>query len=159
VVDADQHANPLDPTPQAMVADNDNAVGQIIQGLSHSPFWKNTVVLLTQDDTQSTGDHLDVARTFLLAAGGLVRRPGPRHQVADQYTSFSSVTRTVEILFELPPMTLYDATGVPLDEVMGNRTPAHAPTYTAVTPSVPFLGAASGGVARAGQVSRGHSKP
>lgn len=148
VVDFDQATNPMDPSPAAMVADNDNAVGKIIQGLSHSPFWKNTVVFLTEDDTQATGDHIDVARTFLLGAGGLVRRLGPKHQVADQHTSFSSVSRTVEILFGLPPMTLYDATGAPLDQVMGNHVPSGAPAYTAVTPSVPFL-VGSGSAARA----------
>jgi DNA-binding beta-propeller fold protein YncE len=139
-VDFDQNLNPLDPTPQAMVADNDNAVGQIVQGLSHSPFWKNTLVLLTEDDTQATGDHVDVARTFLLAAGGLVRLLGPQHQVSDQHGSFSSVLRTTEVLLGLPPLTLYDATAVPLAEVVGDAIPAQAPAYAAVRPLAPFLG-------------------
>ena len=140
LVDFDPNTNPLDPTPQSMVADNDNAVGQIIQGLSHSPFWKNTVVFLTEDDTQATGDHVDVARTFLLASGGLVRRLGPQRQVADQRSSFSSVLRTTEILLGLPPLTLYDATAVPLAQVIGNDVPQQAPVYTAVRPLTPFLG-------------------
>jgi DNA-binding beta-propeller fold protein YncE len=139
LVDFDQNTNPLDPTPTAMVADNDNAVGKIIAGLSHSPFWKNTVVLLTQDDTQASGDHIDVARTFLLAAGGLVRDLGPHHAVADQHTSFSSAMRTVELLLGLPPLTLYDATAPPLEQVIGNRIPGKAPTYTATRPLAPFL--------------------
>ena len=139
LVDFDQNTNPLDPTPTAMVADNDNAVGRIIDGLSHSPFWKNTVVLLTQDDTQASGDHIDVARTFLLAAGGLVRDLGPNHEVADQHTSFSSVMRTVELLLRLPPLTLYDATAPPLEQVIGDQIPERAPTYTATRPLTPFL--------------------
>ena len=139
LADADPETNPLDPTPEAMVADNDNAVGQIVQGLSHSPFWKNTVVLVTEDDTQTTGDHVDVARTYLLAAGGLVRPLGPRHQLSDQRTGFDSALRTVEILFGLPAMTLYDATATPLDQVIGDRIPANPPAYTAVTPQAPFL--------------------
>jgi DNA-binding beta-propeller fold protein YncE len=139
LVDFDQNTNPLDPTPQAMVADNDNAVGEIVQGLSHSPFWRNTVVFITQDDTQATGDHVDVGRTFLLAAGGLVRLLGPRHQVSDQRGSFSALLRTTEILLGLRPMTLYDATATPLAEVIGDRIPATAPAYGAVRPLVPFL--------------------
>jgi hypothetical protein len=141
LVDFDQNTNPLDPTPQAMVADNDSAVGKVIQGLSRSPFWRDTAVFLTQDDTQATGDHVDVARTFLLAAGGLIRRLGPRHQVSDQHGSLSSLLRTIELLLGLPPMTLYDATATPLDQVIGDRVPARAPRYTAVRPDYPFLGA------------------
>jgi DNA-binding beta-propeller fold protein YncE len=139
LVDFDQNTNPLDPTPEAMVADNDNAVGQVVQGLSHSPFWKNMAVFVTEDDTQATGDHIDVARTYLLAAGGLVKPLGPRHQLSDQRTSFDSVLRTIEILFGLPPMTLYDATAPPLDAVIGDRLPSNPPTYTAVRPLTPFL--------------------
>jgi DNA-binding beta-propeller fold protein YncE len=140
VVDFDPNTNPLDPTPEAMVADNDNAVGGIVQGLSRSPFWRDTAVLLTEDDTQATGDHVDVARTFLLAAGGLVRRLGPQHQVSHQHGSFSSLLRTTELLLGLPAMTLYDATAVPLADVIGDRIPSRAPAYSAVRPDVPFLG-------------------
>jgi DNA-binding beta-propeller fold protein YncE len=139
VVDFDTATNPLDPTPEAMVADNDNAVGQVIQGLSHSQFWKHTVVFVTEDDTQATGDHTDVARTYLLASGGLVRRLGPQHQVSHQRSSFSSMLRTTELLLGLPPMTLYDATATPLADVIGDRIPSQPPTYTAVRPTAPFL--------------------
>jgi DNA-binding beta-propeller fold protein YncE len=139
LVDFDPETNPIDPTPEAMVADNDNAVGEVIQGLSHSPFWRNTVVFQTEDDTQASGDHLDVARTYLLSAGGLVRLLGPQHQVADQRSSFSSVLRTIEILLGLPPMTLYDSTATPLADVIANQVPDQAPTYTAVKPAAPFL--------------------
>jgi len=139
LVDFDTATNPLDPTPEAMVADNDNAVGEVIQGLSHSPFWKNTVVFLTEDDTQATGDHTDVARTYLLASGGLVRRLGPHHQVSHQRSSFSSVLRTTELLLGLPPMTLYDATATPLADVIGDSIPTQGAPYTAVRPAAPFL--------------------
>jgi DNA-binding beta-propeller fold protein YncE len=139
LVDFDQNTNPLDPGPHSMVADNDNAVGQIIQGLSHSPFWKNTVVFQTEDDTQATGDHKDVARTYLLAAGGLVRSLGPQHLVSHQRSSFSSVLRTTELLLGLPAMTLYDAMATPLADVIADAVPASAPAYTAVRPAYPFL--------------------
>jgi YVTN family beta-propeller protein len=64
--------NPLSPTPASMVADNDYAVGRIVESLSKSPFWKDTVVFITEDDTQASGDHVDSHRTFLLTTGGLV---------------------------------------------------------------------------------------
>jgi hypothetical protein len=64
--------------PPSMVADNDYATGQVIDALSHSPFWKNTLIFITEDDTQASGDHVDGHRTFLLTSGGLARQLGPQ---------------------------------------------------------------------------------
>jgi DNA-binding beta-propeller fold protein YncE len=140
LVDTDTNLNPLDPTPQQMVADNDEAVGNLVQGLSQSPFWKDTVVLVTEDDTQMTGDHVDADRTFLLAAGGLVRMLGPSHQVSHQHGSYTSVLKTVETLFGMPSMTLFDQSAVPLAGVIGDSIPAKAPEYTAVPTLFPVIG-------------------
>jgi DNA-binding beta-propeller fold protein YncE len=132
--------NPVDPTPQSMVADNDYAIGLIAQALSKSPFWQNTLFLVTEDDNQFTGDHVDLHRTFLLSAGGLARRLGPAGQVAKQTGSFPSVLKTVEVLFGLPPLTLFDWRATPLQDVLVPSLAARTPsTYQAVTPAVPFL--------------------
>jgi DNA-binding beta-propeller fold protein YncE len=136
LVDFDPNTNPLEPTPEELVADNDYAVGEVMAGLSRSPFWKDTVVFVTEDDTQATGDHVDVSRTFLLAAGGLVRRLGPEHQLSDQHGSFASVLRTTEGLLGLAPLTLADATATPLADVIGDQIPAQGATYTAVRPAM-----------------------
>ncbi|MGI8493569.1 MAG: bifunctional YncE family protein/alkaline phosphatase family protein [Acidimicrobiales bacterium] len=130
--------NPLDPTPQSMVADNDAAIGRILDGLSHSPFWSHTIVFISEDDNQFTGDHVDIHRTFLLTAGGLARQLGPLGQVSHQPGSFASVLKTSEVLLGLKPLTLFDWMASPLQDVVANR-PGNS-TYQAVDPAVPFLG-------------------
>jgi DNA-binding beta-propeller fold protein YncE len=131
--------NPQDPTPQSMVADNDYAIGEIIQGLSHSPFWKNTLVMITEDDDQFTGDHVDIHRTFVLTAGGMANDLGSRGLAADQVGWFPSIDKTAEALLGLPPMTLFDQTSAPLQQLVAARTGAYTAPYTAVYPAVPFL--------------------
>ena len=131
--------NPEDPTPQSMVADNDYAIGLILQGLSHSPFWKDTLVLVTEDDNQYTGDHMDVHRTFLLAAGGLAGRLGPAGQVSHETGSFPSVLATEERLLGLAPMTMFDRQAAPMHTMVAAAVPASAPVYCAVVPPTPFL--------------------
>ena len=106
--DVESTFNPLDPTPQSMCADNDYAIGKVVEGLSHSPFWKNTVVFLTEDDNQFTGDHVDIHRSFLLTMGGLAARLGPKGLVSHERGSFASVVKTTEVLLGLAPMTLFD---------------------------------------------------
>ena len=132
--------NPLNPTPQSMVADNDYGIGEVIQGLSKSPFWKNTIVFLSEDDNQFTGDHVDIHRTFLLTMGGLAARHGLEHQVSKQPGSFPSALKTAETLLDLPPLTLFDWRATPLDDVVANSVPAVASAYDAVVPPTPFLG-------------------
>jgi DNA-binding beta-propeller fold protein YncE len=131
--------NPLDPTPQSMVADNDYAIGKIIEGLSHSPFWKNTIVFMTEDDNQFTGDHVDIHRTFLLTAGGMARQLGAQGRAASQTGSFPSVDKTTEVLLGLKPMTLFDARAVPLQQAVADTTGASTAPYSAVYPPTPFL--------------------
>jgi hypothetical protein len=138
VVDAS--INPLDPTPQSMVADNDMAIGEVAQALSHSPFWRNTLMIVTQDDTQVTGDHVDIHRSFLLAAGGLARRLGPAGQTMTQDGSDPSVLKTIEVLFRLRPLSLYDARAVPLhDLLVPSLAEANPAPYAAVRPATPFM--------------------
>ena len=138
--DVENMFNPLDPTPQSMVADNDYAMGQIVQGLSHSPFWKNTLVFLTEDDNQFTGDHVDIHRSFLLTMGGLAARFGPQGLVSHERGSFASVVKTTEVLLGLQPMTLFDWRAVPLSQELAQSIPDSAPAYTGVVPPTPFLG-------------------
>jgi hypothetical protein len=137
----DPSINPLDPTPQSMVADNDMAMGEVAQGLSHSPFWRNTLLLITEDDTQVAGDHVDIHRTFLLAAGGLARRLGPSGQPMAQVGSNPSVLKTIEVLFGLPPLTLFDDRAVPLHDTLIDSLDHTQPLpFTATRPLTPFLG-------------------
>jgi hypothetical protein len=133
--------NPLDPTPQSMVADNDYAIGLILQGLSQSPFWRNTIVFLTEDDNQFTGDHVDIHRTFLLTMGGLANQLGARGLVSKQLGSFASLLKTSEVLLHMPPLSLFDWRSTPLGDVVAPSLAAiNSATYSAVLPPTPFLG-------------------
>jgi DNA-binding beta-propeller fold protein YncE len=137
--------NPYLPTPASMVANNDYAVGMIVDALSKSPFWKNTAIFVVEDDTQLAGDHVDSHRTFLLTAGGLARSGGTH--VSHQAGSFPALLKTIETLFGLEPFTIYDRGAVPLHDVLVEcltvsifcSNAAHTDNYDAVKPPVPFL--------------------
>jgi DNA-binding beta-propeller fold protein YncE len=132
--------NPLMPTPASMVADNDYATGLVVEGLSKSPFWRNTLVFIVEDDTQAAGDHVDSHRTFLLTTGGLARPHGPRGAASHQAGSFPSVLKTVEVLFGLEPLTVYDRAAVPLHDVVVDRIgDGDLGPYEAVRPPTPFV--------------------
>ncbi|HYW35240.1 MAG TPA: bifunctional YncE family protein/alkaline phosphatase family protein [Balneolaceae bacterium] len=93
------------PTPQAYVADNDLALGKLIQHLSHSSIWKSSVVFVLEDDAQDGPDHVDAHRSVCLVAGPYVKR----HAVVHAMYSTSSVLHTIERILGLPPMSQYDA--------------------------------------------------
>jgi hypothetical protein len=139
--------NPNMPTPATMVADNDHATGQLIEALSKSPFWKNTIVFITEDDTQLAGDHVDAHRTFLLTTGGLARRLGRRGKASHQGGSFPSILKTIEVMFRIPSLSIFDRSAVPLHDVfvkrMGNRS-KHP--YEAVKPQTSFARNPSTGI-------------
>ncbi|MEA2451537.1 MAG: hypothetical protein QOG04_247 [Actinomycetota bacterium] len=132
--------NPEMPTPESMVADNDDAVGMIMDALSKSPFWKRTLVIITEDDTQAAGDHVDAHRTFLLTAGGLSRTMGQDDLASHQLASFPSILKTVEVMFGLPPLTIYDRSAVPLhDVVVKSLADVNSAEYTFEPNPLPFL--------------------
>ena len=101
-----------DPRPQdgypyraSYVADNDLALGRIIEFLSGTPIWKDSAVFVTEDDAQNGVDHVDAHRSVLLVASPWVK-PGA---VSNQHTSMGSITRTINELLGLGPMNLEDA--------------------------------------------------
>ena len=97
-------------TPTAMVASNDLALGQIVQAVSHSRFWKETAIFVIEDDAQNGPDHVDAHRTV-----GLVVSPWVKRGIVDStmYTT-SSYLRTMELMLGLPPMTQFDAAATPM---------------------------------------------
>lgn len=97
-------------TPASYVANNDEALGEIIAGLSRRPDWRGTVVFVTMDDPQGTGDHLDSHRMPAFAMGPYVRRS----YVDDTHYDIPSFLRTVELLYGLPPLNMYDAEATPM---------------------------------------------
>ena len=97
-------------TPTAMVADNDLALGQIIEGLSKTKFWKETAVFVVEDDAQNGSDHVDAHRTIAFVIGPHVKRG---HVDSHMYST-SSMLRTMELILGLQPMTQFDAAALPM---------------------------------------------
>jgi len=97
-------------TPQAMVANNDYAIGQLVDAVSHSRYWPNTAIFIIEDDAQDGADHVDGRRT-----AGLVISPYVKRGIVDStlYTT-SSMLRSMELLLGLPPMSQYDAAAMPI---------------------------------------------
>jgi hypothetical protein len=88
------------PTPAAQVADNDLAMGRLLEGLSHSAFWKELAVFAIEDDPQAGFDHVTGYRTTAYVASPYVRRGAV---VSTQYNT-TSLLRTMEQILGLPPM-------------------------------------------------------
>lgn len=134
------------PTPQSMVADNDYALGLLVQSLSHSPFWSSTAVMQTEDDTQVAGDHISALRDYLHVASPWAQ-PGPSHQ----WGSMPALLRTIEQIFHVQPVSLFDRLATPMHEsfVRALSTKPNLKPYDAVKPRVPFGINQAGGVGAA----------
>ena len=98
------------PTPYAHVADNDLAIGKLVEHVSKSPIWENTVIFIVEDDAQNGPDHVDAHRTTAYLAGGYVKRQHIDHTMY----STSSMVRTIELILGLSPMSQYDAAATPM---------------------------------------------
>jgi YVTN family beta-propeller protein len=116
--------SPGTPTPRAMVAENDLALGRIVEAIANSRYWKDSAILVIEDDAQNGPDHIDAHRSVLLSISPFSRR---RAVDSTLYTT-SGVLRTIELIFGLPPMSQYDAAAAPLYNAF-QPTPDTAP-YT-----------------------------
>jgi YVTN family beta-propeller protein len=92
---------PGSPVPRAMVADNDLALGRIVEGISKSRFWANSLILVTEDDAQDGVDHVDGHRTIGLAIGPHIRRSA----VDSNNYNHTSMIRTIQEIFRIPQKT------------------------------------------------------
>lgn len=101
---------PDKPTPTAMVAENDLAMGMLVEGLSKSKFWKETAIFVIEDDAQNGSDHVDAHRTI-----SLVISPYTKRKFVDSTMySTSSILRTMELILGLKPMSQFDAAATPM---------------------------------------------
>ncbi len=91
-------------TPKAMVADNDLALGQIVEALSKSRFWKKMAIFVVEDDAQNGVDHVDGHRTTALAISPYIRRG----HVDSTFYSQQSMLKTIELILGLPTLSLFD---------------------------------------------------
>ena len=119
------------PTPRAMMADNDLALGRIIAALSRSPFWKHTAVFILEDDAQNGPDHVDSHRSPMLVVS-----PWARGGVLHRFTNTTDVLRTIEELLGLDALSQFDHFGRPLRDIWRD-TPDLRP-YDVLTPAIPL---------------------
>jgi hypothetical protein len=101
--------SPGQPTPQAFVAENDLALGRLVEAISKSRFWPESAIFVLEDDAQNGPDHVDAHRSVLLVASPWAKRG----HVDSTLYSTSSVLRTMELVLGLPPMSQYDAAAAP----------------------------------------------
>jgi len=110
---------PGSPTPNASVADNDLAVGRVVEAVSNSPYWDDTAIFVLEDDAQSGADHVDAHRSIALVISKY--SPGTAQQPAVDHHFYTTVNliHTMEALLGLPPMNNNDA-----------HAPVMAPLFT-----------------------------
>lgn len=95
------------PSPRASIADNDLAVGRVVDAVSHSPYWDDTAIFVVEDDAQDGADHVDAHRSIALVISKYSPRSGTPFVDHHFYTT-TSMIRTMEELLGLPPMNLFD---------------------------------------------------
>jgi DNA-binding beta-propeller fold protein YncE len=117
-------------TPSAYVAENDAALGRVVEAVSRSRFWTNTAIFVIEDDAQNGPDHVDAHRTE-----ALVISPYTKHGAVDSTLySTTSMLRTMELILGLQPMTQFDAAAAPMFNSF--QPAADARPYVALPPNV-----------------------
>jgi DNA-binding beta-propeller fold protein YncE len=129
----DHTANPRPadgyPYRASYVADNDYALGKLVQLISHSQYWTDTAIFVTEDDAQSGTDHVDAHRSLLL-----VISPYSHRGVSHVHTSIASILKTFDLIFGLPYINQYDAAATDLSDSFAEH-PDFTP-YEALTPDL-----------------------
>ena len=120
------------PVPTSAVADNDLALGRVVDAISHSSYWKNTVIFVVEDDAQNGVDHVDGHRTMAL----VISAYNKKHAVDSSFYNQTSILRTIEAIFGLRPLTQFDAASPPIADIFDSQA-TQAP-YDAVPNRVPL---------------------
>lgn len=116
-------------TPAAHMADNDLAVGRLVEAVSHSRFWKDTVIFVNEDDPQAGTDHVDGHRSICLVISPYTRGKG----TVSEFYNQNSVLKTINRIFAIAPMNQNDGAANLMDACF-NPKPDNTP-YAAITPS------------------------
>jgi YVTN family beta-propeller protein len=122
---------PRYPSVDTMVADNDVALGQIVAAVSKSPFWKDTAILVEEDDSQNGLDHVDAHRSIFYAISPWAKHGG---YVDHSYYTQVDALRTIEQILGLPPMNQMDLAATPMRSLFADK--ADLTPYTALTPTL-----------------------
>jgi hypothetical protein len=127
-----------------MVADNDLALGNIVDMISHSPYWKNSVIFVTEDDAQNGTDHVDGHRT----TGFVISPYAKRDTVDSTYYTQIDMVRTIEQILGVPPMNQFDLAATPMTTLFTDtptKTPFKAsPNQIPLTETTPTQSALNG---------------
>jgi DNA-binding beta-propeller fold protein YncE len=127
------HTQGLSPgrrTPSAMVAENDYALGQVVDLISHSSVWGSSEIVVMEDDSQDGADHVDAHRIPAFVISPYAKQGAVVHTRYD----FPSLIRTAEIPIGMSPLNLFDALGVPMYDAF-NSSPSNSAPYTAIHPT------------------------
>ncbi|HWR54360.1 MAG TPA: bifunctional YncE family protein/alkaline phosphatase family protein [Bryobacteraceae bacterium] len=124
--------NPASPTPRAMVADNDLALGRMVEGITRSRFWPHSLILVVEDDAQDGLDHVDGHRTVALAIGPHIRRG----VVDSNNYNQTSMVRTIQEVFRIPPRTRFLSTARSMNSMFTPEKDLTA--YKAIVPAIPL---------------------
>jgi hypothetical protein len=125
--------DPGSPTPRAMVADNDRALGQVVDLISHSPIWSSSAIFTIEDDSQDGSDHVDAHR---VPAGVFSPYARTGAVVSTRYDTVSMI-RSMELILGMHPLGLFDALATPMYDAF-TSTPDPTP-FTAQPPTYPLL--------------------
>ena len=120
-------------TPKACVASNDQALGKIVDGITHSKYWKDTAIFVIEDDAQNGPDHVDSHRTVALVISPYTKRG----YVDSTMYSTASMLRSMERFLGLPPLTQYDASATPMTAAFTAR--ADLRPYTLLPPQIDLM--------------------
>ncbi len=123
-------STPGAPSPAAMLADNDLALGRLVEAVSHSAFWPNTAIFVMEDDAQDGHDHVDGHRSIALVISPYTQTGA----VDSTFYSTVSALRTMELILGAEPMSKYDALATPMSAAFV-QVPNLRP-YTALAPAV-----------------------
>jgi hypothetical protein len=121
-------------TPRAMVADNDEALGRIVDLISHSPIWSSSAIFVVEDDSQDGADHVDAHRIPAFVISPYAKAGAVVHTRYD----FPSVLHSMELILGMKPLGFHDALGVPMYDAF-QSTAANGDPYMYAPSKVDLL--------------------
>ena len=120
---------PGERTPNALIADNDYGLGQVVDLISHSSIWKSSAIFVVEDDSQDGADHVDAHRIPAAVISPFAKRGAVVHTRYD----FLSVIRSIELIVGMKPLGLFDRLATPMYDAFQAQPSNDAP-YTAIVP-------------------------
>jgi DNA-binding beta-propeller fold protein YncE len=117
-------------TPETQMADNDYSIGMMVETVAKSPFAKDTLFIVIEDDTTDGPDHVDAERTVALFAGPYIRQ----HAVVSKHYSTVSIVKTIESVLGIQPVSLNDALAAPMSDIFDPNQEKWG--YEAIVPKV-----------------------